>query len=376
MKVSIRLIGFRLLALYAMLPTAFADGIYDGVWLGTETATVPGIGTESEQTWTIIYQDGPETLYAARQDFDNLDEATAMRLVRRGSNWILPAPITETVFGIDVVITSLVISFPTTSRLTGSYTFEFTVEGTTYNGTVSMSHTKQSCTALASAPVSLAGISGAAASLRCYEMQLPACATNFRVATAGGFGDVDLHVAYGQPDFDYYASFADDNNETIVPLARTGIWYIGLEGATTYSGVTLTANYSVVDSDGDGVADCVDACPTTPAGEPVDALGCAPSERDDDSDGVLNGVDNCPAVANVDQADNDEDGMGDVCDADDDNDGLSDTAETTQHGTDPLRADTDNDGVSDGDEIAAGTDPLVNVGAVLSIINIIMDDEL
>ena len=97
MKVSIRLIGFRLLALYAMLPTAFADGIYDGVWLGTETATVPGIGTESEQTWTIIYQGGPDTLYAARQDFDNLDEATAMRLVRRGSNWILPAPITETV---------------------------------------------------------------------------------------------------------------------------------------------------------------------------------------------------------------------------------------------------------------------------------------
>ena len=38
-------------------------------------------------------------------------------------------------------------------------------------------------------------------------------------------------------------------------------------------------------------------------------------------------------------------------------------------GTDPLNPDSDSDGVNDGDEVAAGTDPKVNVSAVIQIIN-------
>jgi hypothetical protein len=58
------------------------------------------------------------------------------------------------------------------------------------------------------------------------------------------------------------------------------------------------------DTDGDGVLDCLTI--------------------DNDGDGVLNWQDNCQDVPNPDQANNDYDMMGDVCDDDDDNDQTAD----------------------------------------------------
>ena len=78
---------------------------------------------------------------------------------------------------------------------------------------------------------------------------------------------------------------------------------------------------------------------------------------DTDNDGVPNTSDNCPTVGNADQANNDGDSQGDVCDDDDDNDGLSDEEEARQ-GTDPFNPDTDGDGLLDGQEIVLGTNPL------------------
>ncbi|MCY3838406.1 MAG: metallophosphoesterase, partial [Gammaproteobacteria bacterium] len=45
---------------------------------------------------------------------------------------------------------------------------------------------------------------------------------------------------------------------------------------------------------------------------------------DSDGDGVLDNDDNCPTVANEDQTDTDSDGEGDACDSDDDDDGVAD----------------------------------------------------
>jgi OmpA-OmpF porin, OOP family len=45
------------------------------------------------------------------------------------------------------------------------------------------------------------------------------------------------------------------------------------------------------DSDGDGVPDCIDKCPGTPAGCPVDKDGCP---KDTDGDGVPDCLDKCP----------------------------------------------------------------------------------
>ncbi|MBN8431429.1 PHB depolymerase family esterase [Microbulbifer salipaludis] len=68
-----------------------------------------------------------------------------------------------------------------------------------------------------------------------------------------------------------------------------------------------TANADQADNDNDGIGN---ACDSTPDGEPVDT----------DGDGVTDAVDNCPAIANADQLDNDNDGIGNACDSTPDGD--------------------------------------------------------
>ena len=52
-------------------------------------------------------------------------------------------------------------------------------------------------------------------------------------------------------------------------------------------------------------------------------------------------------------------GCGDGDPTDSDNDGLSDSDEIHIYGTNPFIADTDGDGRSDGEEVLAGTNPLI-----------------
>lgn len=76
--------------------------------------------------------------------------------------------------------------------------------------------------------------------------------------------------------------------------------------------------------------------------------------NDADNDGVLDGTDNCPNVANANQADNDNDGIGNVCDStpdggmsDSDSDGVSDSLDNCPLVANSDQLDSDADGVGD-----------------------------
>lgn len=83
-----------------------------------------------------------------------------------------------------------------------------------------------------------------------------------------------------------------------------------------------------LDSDADRVADADDACIGDEEiwndnGQAADGLadgcpheeGADPENTDNDDDGILNDEDNCPEVANHDQGDLDNDGVGNACEA-------------------------------------------------------------
>ena len=109
----------------------------------------------------------------------------------------------------------------------------------------------------------------------------------------------------------------------------------------------------VGDEDQDGVLNDVDACPETPADEPVYSTGCSDSETDDDGDGVVNSNDRCPNTAS--EASVDANGCADA-QKDTDGDGLTDDVdacpdtpageEVDAFGCSASQKDDDNDGVS------------------------------
>ena len=65
------------------------------------------------------------------------------------------------------------------------------------------------------------------------------------------------------------------------------------------------ANFDQVDTDDDGMGDLCDSCPADP-------------DNDIDGDGICGDVDNCPDVGNDDQLDANNNGVGDACDVDGD----------------------------------------------------------
>jgi gliding motility-associated-like protein len=108
------------------------------------------------------------------------------------------------------------------------------------------------------------------------------------------------------------------------------------DGLTNSREKTLGLNPLLADTDGDGLSDGVEV-----------TLGTNPFITDTDGDGIADNLDNCPLTPNANQADNDQDGKGDVCDNDDDNDGVLDTIDNCPIIGNSDQADRDRDGKGD-----------------------------
>ncbi|MBI5959309.1 MAG: thrombospondin type 3 repeat-containing protein, partial [Chloroflexi bacterium] len=117
------------------------------------------------------------------------------------------------------------------------------------------------------------------------------------------------------------------------------------------------------DYDQDSILNVNDNCPVTfnpdQADEDDDGVGDVCDLFDDidtDGDGVPNDQDNCPATYNPNQADSDNDGVGNVCEAlsDGDGDGIPDDSDNCLTTYNPYQVDQDGDGIGD------DCDPLID----------------
>ena len=111
-------------------------------------------------------------------------------------------------------------------------------------------------------------------------------------------------------------------------------------------GIRIIVQYEP-DTDGDGILDRLDNCPSVSNSD----------QLDNDGDGLGNLCDNCPTVSNSDQLDTDGDGVGNACDncptvsnsdqLDTDGDGIGNACDNCLTVFNPNQSDMDSDGVGD-----------------------------
>jgi hypothetical protein len=171
----------------------------------------------------------------------------------------------------------------------------------------------------------------------------------YRNGTSGKF---DTRFRYGNSDGDVYNSGTGFSGIAGISLGA-GVDTKVLSTPPTLTPLNEADDYffgpqtGVTDTDGDGVSDSTDNCPTT----------ANANQLNSDSDALGDACDNCPHTANLDQKDTDGDGIGDVCDncrttpnhdqADGDTDTVGNVCDNCPTTANPTQTDTNNDGIGD-----------------------------
>jgi len=97
--------------------------------------------------------------------------------------------------------------------------------------------------------VPVSGLSGALGSNLNFTIPIPAGASNLVIRTAGGSGDPDLFVRFGQAPttttFDCRSELVGPTEQCTFATPSAGTYHVLILGFTAYSGVTLTATWQV-----------------------------------------------------------------------------------------------------------------------------------
>jgi hypothetical protein len=123
------------------------------------------------------------------------------------------------------------------------------------NGTCSSGNSSQAtattnaCTGnVLTKAVPVTGIGGATGSQQFWTMSVPAGSTNLTFNTSGGTGDADLYVRFGSAPttttFDCKSESATTTESCTIAAPSAGTWHVLIYGYSTFSGMSLTGNYT------------------------------------------------------------------------------------------------------------------------------------